>query len=255
MILGHRIFGKGMNKVLVLHDWFSDCSSYSNVEPYLDTQTFTFVFADLRGYGRSKEKTGKYSADEAAHDLLALLDALHWKTFHIVSHSMTALVAQKILHIAKGRLQSLICITPVPACGSPAPDEAMRFMEDAARNNDESAAQIVHMMTGSRHAKPFIDYKVHLWRETSTAEARVGYLHMFANTDISEQVQGNHVPCLVFVGGHDIEAHNDQRMKETFGQWFANCELKSLSSSGHYPMLEEPVNLADEIDHFLQKHI
>ncbi|GAB4193285.1 MAG: hypothetical protein Tsb0015_15950 [Simkaniaceae bacterium] len=255
MILGHRTLGRGKSRVLVLHDWFSDCSSYDALLPFLDTEAFTFAFADLRGYGKSKEKIGLYNLEEAVHDLLALADALHWNAFHAVGHSMTGLVVQKLAAIAENRLKSAICITPTPACGSPVPDDVLAFLENAAKSNDEGAKQIVHMMTGERHAEPFIHFKVQKWRETSTAEARAAYLHMFAKTDISNEVQNLRVPFLVLAGEYDAEGHRMPAMKETFGKWLPKCEFQLIKNSGHYPMQETPVFLSSQIDSFLKKCI
>jgi len=251
MILGHRIIGKGKEPVLIMHDWFCDCTSYDNLLPYLDTGAFTFVFADLRGYGRSKEKEGVFTLDEAQHDLLALVDALHWKTFHVIGHSMTGLVAQQLLVSAQHRIKSLLCITPTPASGSPIPADIFSFLEDAAKANDESAKQIVNMMTGNRLAEPFIQYKVKKWRETSHSDARVGYLHMFVHSNISEKVKGIKTPTLVIVGEQDAEGHRKPAMEETFMKWYPNCQLEIIQNSGHYPMQEAPAYLASIMHQFL----
>lgn len=48
-------YGEGPVRVLVLHDWFCDHSSWEAALPYLTSARFTYVFADLRGYGASRE--------------------------------------------------------------------------------------------------------------------------------------------------------------------------------------------------------
>ena len=52
---------------------------------------------DLRGYGRSRGRTGAFTLEEAAADVLALGDALGLTRFAVVGHSMSPLVA---LHLA-----------------------------------------------------------------------------------------------------------------------------------------------------------
>ena len=50
--LGFTTYGHGRLCGLVLHDWFCDHSSWDATLPYLTPDRFTYVFGDLRGYGR-----------------------------------------------------------------------------------------------------------------------------------------------------------------------------------------------------------
>jgi hypothetical protein len=53
--LGFTTYRHGQFRVLVLHDWFCDHSSWDATLSYLTPNRFTYVFADLRGYGLSRE--------------------------------------------------------------------------------------------------------------------------------------------------------------------------------------------------------
>jgi pimeloyl-ACP methyl ester carboxylesterase len=57
--------------------------------------------------------------DEACQDILALADALEAPRFHLIGHSMSALIAQRIAWLASDRVRSLVAITPVFAAGFP----------------------------------------------------------------------------------------------------------------------------------------
>lgn len=67
-ILGHGVFGQGSEKVLVFHDWMGDSANHEPLIPYLGPSTHTYVFADVRAYGKSRHLTGAYSVDEVAAD-------------------------------------------------------------------------------------------------------------------------------------------------------------------------------------------
>ena len=41
--LGYTTLGNGPETVFILHDWFSDQSSYDNFRPYLNTGFYKFV--------------------------------------------------------------------------------------------------------------------------------------------------------------------------------------------------------------------
>ena len=97
MTLGHDLVGTGPTPVIVTNDWLCDTSTWDGARPYLDRARFTYAFADLRGYGRSRDRSGAFTLVEAAADVLDLATALGWPRFAIVGHSMSTLVA---VHLA-----------------------------------------------------------------------------------------------------------------------------------------------------------
>lgn len=257
-IIGHKILGRGPFKVLVMHDWFGDSTNYDLLFDFLDLETFTYAFVDLRGYGRSKNILGQCSVEEGASDIVFLTNHLKWKEFSIISHSMSALVAQYLVspffqtEVGELDIKKIIAITPVPACGSPAPEEALKFLEDAATSNKVSANQVIQFMTGYQQPIDFIEKKVEQWYETSLPEARSAYLAMFSQTNFAQQIQNIETPFLVIVGANDAEAYNEAVMRETFMKWYPNAQLKVLLNCGHFPMLEQPAVLADVCQTFLR---
>jgi 3-oxoadipate enol-lactonase len=96
MTLGYTTLGHGDERVLMLHDWSCDHTTYDPVTPFLDGTRFTYVFADLRGYGLSRQIEGKYTVEEASRDSLELAASLGWSRFHVIGHSMTGMVSQRI---------------------------------------------------------------------------------------------------------------------------------------------------------------
>ena len=166
---------------------------------------------------------------------------------------MSGMIAQKIALDNASRVKSVVAITPVPACGSPGPKELMHFLESAALNNDGNAIECVNMLTGRRYSHLFAKKMIDYWRSCSTSEARIGYLHMFANTDFSESAKGLKTPMLVIFGEYDMEG-SEALMRNTFLKWYPNAQLECCKCSGHYPMLETPVHLASSIEKFLLAH-
>jgi pimeloyl-ACP methyl ester carboxylesterase len=250
MGIGYKIFGSGYEKVLVMHNWFGDSSSYELMLPHLDAKRFTYLFMDLRGYGLSKSIHGKYTVEEASKDALNLIHSLGWKHFHVVGHSMSGMIAQKIGLDASSMVKSIVAITPVPACGTPKPPELMAFLEDAALSNDEKAIECVHLLTRHQHSDEFVRKIVNSWRKCSTPEARIAYLHMFSNTDFSDSVKRLKTPMLVIYGEYDFE-DEEALMRRTFLEWYPNAQLECCKNAGHFPMLEAPVPLAGTIEKFL----
>ena len=249
-LLGHRLIGSGKEKVVVLHNWFCDSSSYDPMIPYLNTEKFTYALVDVRGYGLSKERVGSFSVEEASSDVLQLTDAFGWEEFHVVGHSMSGMIAQKIIVDAPSRVKSVVAITPVPACGSHPPVEVMTFLEAAACGNEAYAIESCHISTSRRYTECVARKMALDWWGCSVAEARLGYLHMFAETDFSESVKGLKTPMLVIFCNRDFEGV-EEMLKQTFLKWYPNAQMEYCEGSGHFPMQETPIFLASAIERFL----
>lgn len=252
-LIAHKQIGSGKEKVLVMHHWMGDSTSYDSMIPYLDTNGYTYVFVDLRGYGRSKEMKGIYSVEEASKDAIKLIDSLGWNKFHLIGHSMSGMIVQKIAAENPSRVKSVVAITPVPACGSPGPKEMVDFFESAALNNDEAAMECVNTLTSNRYTKAFAKKMVLDNRQWSTSEARLGYMKMFFYTDFSAAVKGLQTPILVLIGEHDFEG-SEAFMRSTFLEWYPNAQLECCKASGHYPMIETPIALVATIEKFLSSY-
>lgn len=254
MTLGYGLHGSGAEKVIVMHDWFCDQSSYDFMIPFLDTSYFTYCFVDLRGYGKSKHLPGKYTVDEIIGDIIKLAEKLEWQKFHIVGHSMTGMVVQKIINNYPDKIKGSIAITPVPACGAQSDEDTLKFMEHAAWDNDEFAKQAADMMSGNRLSKTFLNYKVKKWRKTSTAEARVAYCHMFVKTNFVNEIEGCSSPLLVIAGEYDAEYLREQVQRDTILKWYPNAEIMICKNAAHYPMMETPIFLATTIENYLKEY-
>lgn len=111
----HRV-GHGAHPVLVLHGWFGYAHAFEPIEPWLSVDSFSYVFMDHRGYGGMRQATGAYTIDEIADDVLALADALGYREFSLIGHSMGGMVGERIAARAPERVRGMVALAPVP-CG------------------------------------------------------------------------------------------------------------------------------------------
>jgi pimeloyl-ACP methyl ester carboxylesterase len=258
-ILGHSVYGQGHEKVLVFHDWMGDAANYEPMFPYLEPNTYTYVFADLRGYGRSRHLTGAYPVEEVTADAFRLADTLGWKRFHVIGHSMTGMVVQRMAvddstSDAK-RLKSIVAITPVSADGYPADEGTKKFLWDLIGRRDLSE-QGFSMLTGQRLSPAWGRVKTSRHSQTSSAEALKGYYRMWLETDFSAEVRQAKVqtPLLVIGGRQDLPGFQEEHLRKTFGAWYPHVEFAFITDAGHYPMHETPVYLASLVERFLDRH-
>lgn len=258
-ILGHEIYGSGVEKVLVLHDWMGDAANYEPMKAYLDGNAFTFVFADLRGYGLSQKLEGTYTVDEIAADSLALANKLGWDRFHVVGHSMTGMAVQRLAidDWMRGtkRLKSVVAITPVSADGYPATPEDREFLWSAIHNAEVSKIAF-GALTGGKLGDTWASTKTGRNLATSDAEAMKGYYRMWLDTDFSAEAAAAEMqtPIRVIGGRNDLPGFLEPKLRSSFGAWYPNADLQFITDTGHYPMQETPAYLAALIQEFLALH-
>ena len=249
--IGFTRYGDGPTRVLVLHDWFCDHSSWDGALPYLTPARFTYVFADLRGYGASKEIGGDCTLEEAAGDAIALADRLGWTRFSLIGHSMSGLVVQRITQLVTDRIERVVAITPVSPGGMGLDSGAVAFMRSIAMGTDEERYGAVGSLWGTRLSETWIRFKLRRWRETASPEAAAKYVEMWGATEISQGARGIETPMLIVAAAQDAPPFQEAALEASVLPFYPNARLISLAESGHYPMQEQPPLLATAIERFL----
>jgi len=223
---------------------------------YLDPTTFTYVFADVRGYGQSRNLKGEYTVEEVAGDAFRLADDLGWKRFHVVGHSMNGMVVQRMAidDWVSGvkRLKSIVAITPVTADGYPADEGTKKFLWDAIGDRAVTE-QAFSGLTGGRLLSAWSRVKTDRYRAMSTEVAVKGYYKMWLDTDFSADARAAKVgtPIRVIGGRQDLPGFSEEKYRATFEAWYPNVDLQFITDAGHYPMQETPVYLATLVEGFL----
>lgn len=251
MTTPHRTIGSGPHTVICLPGWFGSSTGWGHdFCQLLDGDTFTYVFADYRGYGERKVVEGEHTIDEMAQDTITLADEIGAQSLSLIGHSMGGSVVQRVLALAPDRIDTLVGISPVPASGVPFDDDGWALFSGAAQDDDNRAA-IIDLTTGNRLSKRWIDAMVAHSVERSTREAFGDNLQAWAKTDFTASLAGISVPTLAVVGEHD-PALGEATVRATWMQTHPSSELAVMANAGHYSMFETPVALATVIERFLK---
>jgi pimeloyl-ACP methyl ester carboxylesterase len=240
--------------VLALSGWFGSSADWQALTPALDTEAFTYVFFDYRGYGQSLERDGAFTFEEAANDVLALADHLDWDRFSLIGHSMGGMAMQRVLLDAPQRIERMAGISAVPACGSRM-DAARLAGFGGAINDVTKRAGIIAFSTGSRLAPRWSAHLADESMRSSRPEAFAGYLPEWATRDFSAELAhsaGNQVPVKLFIGEHDPTL-TAELMNRTWLAWYPRATLETLGNTGHYAMYEVPVALATRLEDWLKQ--
>ena len=105
--------------ILFLHGNLSSSTFWEETMLALPS-SFRAVAPDLRGYGLSDRKEridATRGVADWADDVWALADALDWKSFHVVGHSLGGCVTWALLGAQPKRLASVTLVAPGPPCG------------------------------------------------------------------------------------------------------------------------------------------
>jgi pimeloyl-ACP methyl ester carboxylesterase len=250
-MIGYDKVGSGPLGIMVLNDWICDTSTWDGARAYLDEGRFTWAFADLRGYGRSMDRRGDFTLVEAASDVVSLADALGWRRFAVVGHSMSSLVALHLAQHLPDRIDRAVALTPPPPGGFGADDATLDAMRAVARGDDSQRINMLKRMWGDRLSERWIHFKAARWRACADPEAVAGYIAMFARDGLPNPTARIAVPLLAVTGEKDAEPMRREAVTKSLAPLCERLVVTSLAECGHYPMQEAPPLVVTILERFL----
>lgn len=254
MILGHELYGNGDEGVILMHDFYGCRDTWAFARNFFDTRQFTFAFTEVRGYGGSRHMAGDYTPVEAAADIMALADNLGWERFHIVGHSMSGMLAQRVVLDGGDRIKSAVLNTPVAASGLSFTPEGFAIIEGSIADNG-LLREAFDALTGNRLCEQWLDFKIRQTRASRLKQAQEGYLKNLTEQGFLSEIEGNETPMLVIIGEFDMEPFTEATARQTFAKWYPNAEIAVCRNAGHYPQQEAPVYVATVMNEFLNRQI
>jgi pimeloyl-ACP methyl ester carboxylesterase len=249
-MLGYEIVGTGASRVIVLNDWLCDTSTWDGARTYLDIARFTWLFGDLRGYGKSRMRDGVFTVVEGAADVIELADALGWTQFAIVGHSMSALVAMELAQHHAGRITRVVAITPPPPRGFGG-DDAMLAGSRALALGDDATRASFFSGRFQRLSPGWAAFKAARWRATAEPTAAAAYVAMFGRDGLPDPTARIAPPMLAITGERDAEPMRAAAVTAALSPICEDLEVVALAEVGHYPMQEMPPFVVATLERFL----
>jgi len=107
--------------LLAIHGWLDNAASFDALAPLL-AEHFHIIALDLPGHGRSQHRPAgvRYHFIDYLDDVLAALDALGWKKFSLLGHSLGGGIASFVAAAFPERVEKLFLVEVAGAVSAPA---------------------------------------------------------------------------------------------------------------------------------------
>jgi pimeloyl-ACP methyl ester carboxylesterase len=249
--LAHADVGRGL-PVVLLHAFPLNRSMWEPQIAALFGECRCIV-PDLRGFGDSP-KSGPYSMDVFADDVVALLDALQLEQAVIGGLSMGGYVAFDIWRRYRRRVRAMVLADTRPAADS---DEARHKRDDlidlARRTGPAAVAekQVTGMIGKTTRAKqPELVDRIRAGMARESAEGMIGALEaMKARPDSTPLLADIDVPTLVVVG--DEDAITPVREARQMHERIPGSRLEVIPAAGHLSNVERPAAFNAALSDFI----
>ncbi|RJS91092.1 alpha/beta fold hydrolase [Salinisphaera sp. Q1T1-3] len=204
---------------------------------------FRLISWDLPGHGASAAATGPITAEDMAHDALALLDALGIDRTHVVATSIGGVIAQALLVVAPERLQAAVLTNTGTPIGT---REA--WHERAARVREQRLPALAETLSGRWFAPAFVaaepatlaGWQTQLARTDAESYARC--CELLAAADFRGRLDAFTGRVALVTGADDV-ATPPAALQAMAGE-FRSAEVAVLDGVGHVSSVEAPERLA-----------
>lgn len=254
-----EICGKGFPLVM-LHGFTGDSSTWTTFCERLGKHS-RLIIPDIIGHGKteSPEAAGRYRMEEAAQDLISILDELQIEQIDLLGYSMGGRLALSFACLYPERVRKLILESASPGLES----------EDERKQRRMKDAELAHFIK-DKEIKEFVEYweNIPLFstmkrlpekvqgkvREQRLNNSPIGLANSLLGMGTGSQPswwgQLNKLACevLLLTGEEDLKFC---RIAEKMHKELKNSSLVTIAQCGHAIHVEEPEKFGTIVSDFL----
>lgn len=246
--LDYTLAGRGKNLVF-LHGWMCNQTFWQAQCKELVRRNFRCLTLDFRGHGNSQAPTSGYSMEQLTNDVGEIVRDLGLDRAVIIGHSMGGMVAQQFCLERPEQTAGLVLVATI-ACDPENRLISKRIQADACRMGFPLAFD--------RHFNawfsPNTPASIRNWVETqmlSTPEdVSMELVSAYGCFDLTRRLKEIRRPTLVIGTQSDDSAPPGQSRR--LAELIPGAELALIEDCGHFPMLEKPEALNQELRSFLE---
>ena len=234
--------GNGVPLVL-LHGYPLDHTIWDDVLPLLQDE-FDIILPDLRGLGKSKVVTSRYTISDLATDIVGLLDKLNIEKAAIAGHSMGGYVSLAFARAYKERMLSLGLISSQAVADSPENKKIRSQMAEKIRSS--GVEPIAETFPSKLTPDPRVQAIVRNVISKQKSEGLAGALLAMADREDATAALSSYDFPVVIVHGRADELIPIERAKEIKAA-IPHATYIEIPNIGHMPMLEKPQTTASAL--------
>jgi len=239
--------GQG-DTLILLHGFGADKDNFTRVARWL-TPHYRVIIPDLIGFGESDHpENADYSAHAQAERLQVLAQSLGVSKFDLGGSSMGGQIALLWAARHPDAVKSLWLLDPAGIWSAPQSELARIVLSDSgnpliAHNEDEFAATYEFVMEDPPIIpRPMLN--VMAQEPVKYAKLHEKIFDIISTESVEDDITGMPVPSLIMWGAHDRAL--DVKTAEVLSGLLPNSEIDVLKSVGHLPMIEKPMQSAED---------
>ena len=255
--------GEGPERVVLIHGFQASAAIWRLVQEALPADRYTSIAINNRGAGGSEAppREEDFSVQIFASDAFELVNALGWRDFTLVGHSLGGATVAQFAVDHPGLLKGLVLLDPSDPDGAQLPDEGPSLEElIEARMSARRAQQARGGAGDGIDAAALADTSSEVVRVVAAdmrnaPERRLrGSMRSMFEIRIGDQVRALPMPVLV-AGGDADELIPVSAMLATWAKLPAGAGLHFWHGVGHSPNLDTPVEVAALLRRFIETTI
>ena len=236
--------GKGEITLVFVHGWLGNASWWKQQEANLKDQ-YNVVCIDLGGHGSSEKTRQNWTSKQYAEDIIAVVKQIKTAEVILIGHSMSgAYVVEAAAALPK--LKALVLVDTLKDLdASFTPEQAEEFMYSHYRSDFKSAVENMLPQYLFAERTP-ADVKKIIQDEflQNSPDAAINALKPLYEMDLQSMAKLVQIP---------VRAINSDAQPltslENNRKYFKDYNYRTITETGHYPMLEKP----DKFNELLNK--
>lgn len=242
--------GTGEKTVLLIHGWCINAGYWQAQLAFLASKGYRAISLDLPGFGKSTAQRSQWSIESYAQDLDAFIKALQLQNVVLVAHSMAGDIMLQLASKANTAIKGLVGIDNfkfVEVEFTPEQYQEMSKYMNLFETDFKNASQ-TYAEYALFHPKTSQEVKNQVKQDFSQSNPTVA-LSAFKNmiqfaSGVNAKLET--LSRKLYLINNSTLPTNEQGLRNRCKQGF---EVSYISDSGHYPMIEKPV----EFNQLLEK--
>jgi sigma-B regulation protein RsbQ len=239
--LAYNLEGKGTQTLLFVHGWCIDQSYWQNQGEEFKNE-YKILTIDLAGHGKSKHIHNDYSIKSYSEDIAKLIKKLDLYSIILIGHSMGGDIILRVQSLVPKRIIGFLGIDNFLEVGrvlnTEQSKEAEIFFQRLKKNYEKVSEEFAKAVLFSPSTDTSVINRVISDIKKANQQMAVNTLRSLSKEGSTERELFSRMKLKTYLIVSDYNKVNEASLKKYIR---AGYEIRYIKQSGHYPMIEKPV--------------